>query len=233
LWLTNYFLPATLTVVPPPPPRPAALPVVKQARAELSTRRLLDAASDLIGEVGYHGATLALIAQRAGYSHGLVTRRFGSKENLIYALVERMTTTWARRAGNPDPTPLGAAGVGAFLDNLVEGHRRSPAALRGLWVLMFEALNSVPALRDRVAELHRDFRRDVADLVRRSIAAGVVSTEVDPDQVARLLISGVRGAAYQWILDPDEVDLEVALDDLRAALGRMLPPPAPEREESR
>jgi len=79
------------------------MPVAKQARAEVSTRRLLDAARDLIAEVGYHRATLALIAQRAGYSHGLVTRRFGSKENLLYVLVERMTVTWAQREGRVRP----------------------------------------------------------------------------------------------------------------------------------
>src|SRR3978361_2083635 len=65
-------------------------PVVKQARAELSTTRLLEAAAELIRDRGYEGTTLAAIGERAGYSHGLATRRFGSKEGLLGVLLDRL-----------------------------------------------------------------------------------------------------------------------------------------------
>ena len=66
------------------------LPTPKQARSEVSTGKLLDAAAELISEGGYERMTLAAIGKRAGYSHGLVTARFGSKEGLLWALVDRM-----------------------------------------------------------------------------------------------------------------------------------------------
>lgn len=66
-------------------------PRTQRDRSDLSTHRLLEATAALISERGYERTTVADVGRRAGYSHGLVTRRFGSKANLFIALVERMT----------------------------------------------------------------------------------------------------------------------------------------------
>ena len=55
----------------------------QRERSERSTRALLDAAGEVIAEVGYGNMTLAAVGERAGYSRGLVTARFGSKEKLL------------------------------------------------------------------------------------------------------------------------------------------------------
>src|SRR5437764_2201484 len=104
------------TVAAPAPratPATPAAPQPKQARSELSTTRLLDAAAELIAEVGYDRATLAQIGERAGYSHGLVTRRFGSKENLLWTLVERMTVQWSEQRLRP--SLAGLVGIDAVV----------------------------------------------------------------------------------------------------------------------
>src|ERR1700730_15554913 len=62
-----------------------------------STRKMLQAAGDLIVEVGYHKMTLAAIGERAGYSRGLATMRFGSKKGLLQRLVESSMTDWLDR----------------------------------------------------------------------------------------------------------------------------------------
>ncbi|MFF5360229.1 TetR/AcrR family transcriptional regulator [Streptomyces scabiei] len=203
---------------------PHALPVTKQARAEVSTRRLLDAAQELIVEVGYERATLALIADRAGYSHGLITRRFGSKENLLHALIERVTLTWREREGHAKVTGLtGRDAALVVIDSLLDGYRRSPDAMRSVCALMFESLNSVTSLRERIRRLHRTLRHDVAMSLQQGIDDGTIGRAVSPDGVARLLVSGLCGAAYQWLVEPGEVDLEVALLDVRRAVELMIP----------
>ncbi|GLW10748.1 TetR family transcriptional regulator [Microtetraspora sp. NBRC 13810] len=194
-----------------------------QARSELSTLALLDAAAEVIAEVGYERATLAAIGERAGYSHGLVTRRFESKAKLLSALIERMTFVWGDaqlrgRAGDH----RGTAGVIVVIDAVRGFHRRSPREFRALYSLMFEALKPIPVLRDRMAELHREFRASIELGVREGIEAGLVPASVDPAAVARVLISGLRGAAYQWLLDPGEFDMDRALLDLRSLMEDML-----------
>ncbi|MFJ8006711.1 TetR/AcrR family transcriptional regulator [Streptomyces fagopyri] len=70
---------------------------------ELHRRAILDAAARAFAERGYNRATLRDIAQRAGVTHGLVLRHFGSKENLFLAAVPgtRSVEELAEDSGEP------------------------------------------------------------------------------------------------------------------------------------
>lgn len=200
-----------------------ALPEPKQARSELSTGRLLDAAADLIAEGGYERMTLAAIGKRAGYSHGLVTARFGSKEGLLWALVDRMVNDW--RTGLLLPIVVdqsGITGLHTMLDELEKSWRRSPGRMRALYILIFEALLPVPLLHERMAELHEDLRRSVVAEIERSIADGSISTAVDVEATARLIVGALRGAVYQALLDPDRVSIKTALSDVGLLIDALL-----------
>src|ERR1700752_4083509 len=89
------------------------LPFAKQAGSEMSPAKLLDAAAELISEGGYERMTMAAIGKRAGYSHGLVTARFGSKEGLLWALVDRMVNEW--RAESLWPSIENQSSIEVFL----------------------------------------------------------------------------------------------------------------------
>jgi AcrR family transcriptional regulator len=52
---------------------------------EASRAAILVAAREVFAERGYAGATIREIARRAGVTHGLVMRHFGSKEQLLVA----------------------------------------------------------------------------------------------------------------------------------------------------
>jgi TetR/AcrR family transcriptional regulator len=52
---------------------------------------LLDAAEQLLVEVGYAGITTRRLAEEAGLNHGLVHYYFGSNENLLVRALERFT----------------------------------------------------------------------------------------------------------------------------------------------
>lgn len=54
----------------------------EQKRAD-SDERILNAAAKIFGTMGYSRTTLAMIAEEAGVSQGLVSQRFFSKENLL------------------------------------------------------------------------------------------------------------------------------------------------------
>src|SRR3954463_1732979 len=95
---------------------------------------LMDAAIAVVGTEGLTGATVAVIANRAGMSTGLVNHYFESKEELL-ALAMRNLSTLIRRdildLMPPDPTPqqrLKAIIDGSFLPQ----HFRGPK--RGAWM---------------------------------------------------------------------------------------------------
>src|SRR5215213_6511132 len=61
----------------------------KQARSRRTVDRLLDAAELVLEDVGLEGATVPMIANRAGVSVGVVYRRFRDKDALLRAAYER------------------------------------------------------------------------------------------------------------------------------------------------
>ncbi len=176
----------------------------KQVRSRVSTGRLLRAATELIAERGYERTTLAAVGERAGYSHGLVTRRFGSKDGLLAALLQKMITEW--HGHEIAPFLREASGVPAIrvvIDGIRNSVCRDPGAMRALYTLMFEALKPQPALlNQRMSEIHRAQRRNLAEAVARGIADGTVRKDTDPEAVARMVVATLRGAAYQWLLEP-------------------------------
>ncbi|WP_394781472.1 TetR/AcrR family transcriptional regulator [Undibacterium sp.] len=59
----------------------------QQARSRESTRKLLQAAADILKDFGVDGATIPRIAQQAGLTPGAIYRRFADKEALLEAVI--------------------------------------------------------------------------------------------------------------------------------------------------
>ena len=68
-------------------------------RRERSEQELLEATMRVVSEKGVAAATFDAIGREAGYSRGLVTQRFGSKDGLIRSLI---TGRAGRGAGDGD-----------------------------------------------------------------------------------------------------------------------------------
>jgi AcrR family transcriptional regulator len=63
--------------------RPDCPPPRRRRNPEASRAAILEAAREVFAERGYARATIREIARRAGVTHGLVMRHFGSKEQLL------------------------------------------------------------------------------------------------------------------------------------------------------
>lgn len=188
----------------------------QQERSQRSTNALLEAAADLIVEGGLDALTFAAIGERAGYSRGMVTARFGSKEGLIDALIERIVTTWSHR--NVIPYTSGRSGLESVV-TLVEAIRaqaeKDPRGLRVLYSLMFEAVGGGEDLRQRFAKFHEAMRADFAQLIRKGRRDGSIKPGAPPDREAELLVAALRGIGFQWLIDPDSFSPVRALAHLR------------------
>src|SRR5690554_5274750 len=67
---------------------------VKPREATLERRkRILEAASEVFGEKGYVKGSLADIAERVGMTHAGVLHHFGSKDQLLLAVLAHRDTT--------------------------------------------------------------------------------------------------------------------------------------------
>jgi AcrR family transcriptional regulator len=198
----------------------------QKERSEASTTRLLDAAGQLIVEGGYNGMTLAAVGERSGYSRGLVTARFGSKDKLLERLIDSITSDWGHT--NILSRYRGQSGrerIMIFLRATHERARTEPAALRLLYALFFEALGPVPELRNRIVRFHRDQHAGLAQSIRLGMKDDSIAPGFSPDHEAGLIVAQVRGVAYQWCLDPEQNDHVCALAYVIEATERRLAPP--------
>jgi AcrR family transcriptional regulator len=181
-------------------------------RSERSTKAMLEAAADLIVEGGFGALTLASIGEKSGYSRGLATSRFGSKDGLIDALIKRIVGRWSHRNILPHAEDeLGLDGVLVILEAIRAQAERDPHGLKVLYALFFEAVGPDDALRSRFARFHSTMRADIAGLLQKGVKDGTVVPEINVHLEAEMIVSGLRGLGYQWTLAPEEVDFVESL----------------------
>ena len=209
----------------PSPEREKSPRVRRRTQAERSAQsedRLLGAALELISERGYERTTLQAIGERAGYSRGLAGHRFGSKEGLLWALLERMFRHWGTESLAPAVGDrVGIDALHAAIDAARTALHASPERLRAFYALLFESLGPIPALRPQVAEFHRRQRAAVQQWIEAGMRTGDVRADVDAATQAALFVSAIRGAAWQWLIDP-AVDVDAIHEEIKATFARNL-----------
>lgn len=176
----------------------------QKERREQAEAALLGAAAELVVEHGVRSLTLARVGERAGYSRGLVTHHFGSKQ----ALLERLA-----RASQAGFVP-GLDGLLPGLDRLlrlVEGYLGAlgeVGVLNRAFLLLWAEATTAPELAPIFRERDEAFRADLRDDVAAGIADGTIRSDVLPDEVAISVVAQLRGVGLQRLLDPRVVDTE-------------------------
>lgn len=212
--------------VPCVPNPAAASPRTRRTQAEraaLSEDRLMQAALTLIAQHGYDRASLKAIGEAAGYSRGLVSHRFGSKEGLLWAIFERTFAEWKAASLTPRiGEQVGLEAIRATVDATRTAMRRAPDTLRTFYGMLFQSLGPLAVLRPKVAGFHRRERKAVAAWIAAGVAQGSVRADVDPAREAALFIGMLRGIAFQWLIDPRGVDLDGLFDAVDETMTRNL-----------
>ncbi|BBZ48217.1 TetR/AcrR family transcriptional regulator [Mycobacterium parmense] len=67
--------------------------MARQVRSEATRRKILDAAIDVFGDVGYAAAAWGTIIERTGMTKGALYHHFDSKESLASAIIEEGSDT--------------------------------------------------------------------------------------------------------------------------------------------
>jgi AcrR family transcriptional regulator len=200
--------------------RPAAgLPRRPRTQAERraeTERRVLDAATRLVAARGVRAVTLAAVGGAAGYSRGIVTHHFGSRQGLLDVLTRQLQDRFAAPASELRGLDRLLQLVDAYLVHL----RAGDLAARVFLVLWAEALTAEPDLRPVFAERDARFRATLAECLHEGITIGDIRPDVDPDALALALVGQLRGMGLQ-LLDAD-VDHELLRGQAHDLLERGL-----------
>jgi AcrR family transcriptional regulator len=194
----------------------------QQERRQRSHERMLDAAVALIARQGSSRTTLSEIGERAGYTHGLVSHRFGSKGALLQALIHRLQVDFAKSI---EPALEGKEGLRA-LKLVCESYLRAAAEKEWLamYALIGEALGPVPEIKPDLARADENFRRSVKRQIEEGVRTGEIRARIDPDSQSALIVATLRGLVIQLLLNADSFKLDAVIKDISRNLERALKP---------
>ena len=184
----------------------------RQQRGVRTEEAILQATLRLLARRGIRGMSLDLLALEVGVAKSSILWHFGSKEELLLRVAERVFEEIARGpARDILALPTLEERSAATWRFYVELVRHRPEVRRLVLHLIFEALEERPELRDRLRQLYRGMRELFAEGFR-----GVVANAEQGRRLATLSVATLDGLFLQWLLDPDALDLDALHEEWRA-----------------
>jgi TetR/AcrR family acrAB operon transcriptional repressor len=179
-----------------------------------SRRRILDAAEQLIAERGFEKTSILEISKRSGVSRGSIPWHFTNKDGILLAIIDRVTSRFFGEELLAD----GDAGVDTHnvLARFADLTRSDGARL--LFAALNQAVAATGPVRDQYQEFYAGERAKISAWLEYE---GVPARERKP--LAAAVLSGLLGATLQWLVDPNDVDLEATINALADMITDHLP----------
>jgi TetR/AcrR family transcriptional repressor of bet genes len=191
---------------------------------ELTARRreaLIKAGYAEILEKGLHATTIDSVVARANSSKGGALHYFRTKEDLFYAVLEWLLNELTHSL---DQVALSQESPRERLAAELELLFHSAEVNRKLYLVLFDYV-TLGARSERFRKLFHDFfvkcRRRDAHIISEGIKAQEFR-RVRPDDAAATIRALVDGYCLQWLMDADDVPVEVFRERCGAVLGAYL-----------
>jgi len=179
---------------------------------------------ELFAEQGYEKTTVLQIANASGYSGGLVSHRFGSKLNLLVAVIHWVASNLFEARLLPAATTSTATeAIQNYVQVCLSELDVHPTRVRAMYVLVAEGLTSEPDVREEIATLNRNFRSVFEKLVRRGIDEGEFEPTADTEDVASIIVGLLRGVILMHLIDADGYDAKHLEPLITQSIPRLLP----------
>ncbi|MGW2827743.1 TetR/AcrR family transcriptional regulator [Streptomyces sp. NPDC001286] len=180
-----------------------------RVRSEERRAEIVRAALEVIAERGYRGASLAAVAEKVGLTQQGLLHHFPTKEALLVAVLEERDQ-W-------DAVPATQWRVD-LLASLVEYNAMRPGIIQTFSALLGESVTEGHPARGYFTQRYRQVRESMATVLRAEYGDRLPNG-LTPERTAPLLVAVMDGLQYQWLLDPESVDMPGAFRDFLSLLG--------------
>jgi AcrR family transcriptional regulator len=180
----------------------------------------VDAAARLLAARPPAAVSVRDIAEEAGVNHGLVHRYFGSKDALVRAALRSRAAASMEQFAGVDDVP-----------ELLVRLRRAAADPHSGWRLLAHSL--LDGYGEEIAQGDFPWIPRFVDNIAEAQKAGAVRDDLDPTDVARLMLATMLGwlQFHEYIAASTHVEHGDVLDELATTLAIVLrPPPPPTRD---
>lgn len=171
-------------------------------RTAESDARMLEAAVALICERGADGTTLKDVGERAGYSRGLASYRFGNKAGLFCFMVRSIGEDWLQQLGQAVGNQVGLNAILAATDAHYRFVVESADRIQAFYILWFHSIGPDPELKEVIAHIHERRQRDVEAWIEGGIRDRSISETADIRATAEQFCAAIIGIVYQWLVTP-------------------------------
>lgn len=200
------------------------MPRVTAAHEEATRQRILEAASQVFADKGFHDASIQDVVRASGLSVGAIYTYFRSKDDLVRASCLTMIadTADALLAGLPGAGSVRDT-IGAAIDTWsTEAVRKhgGPAFLSQAWASAAEE----PGLRDMLVRRRERLVTVATVLLREAIVRGEIRRGVDVDSLAHGFIAMMDGFMLQAVEEGERFDAATARRRLRAFVDLVYAP---------
>jgi TetR/AcrR family transcriptional regulator, fatty acid metabolism regulator protein len=186
---------------------------------EARRRQIVDAAIETIAEVGFSGASLNVVARRAGVSKGIISYHFGSKQALLEQIVIDVYTAGAtemipRIQEQPSAPEQLRTYVVANLDYIANNRRAIAVATEVITNLRR------PDGRPRFGAEENEWNlQGVEQILREGQRTGRFR-EFDTRVMALAIRSAIDGIAHLYTAGGIDVDMAAYAEELAAIFDR-------------
>lgn len=188
----------------------------QQERKAESERAVILAALNLFARQGYMRTTLNEIGKAAGYTGGLVSHRFGSKEGLLQAVLKHIRTRFLDdQLGSAITMDSAEESLRNYIEIYINEVTVREGRVRALYVIMGEALGAVPEIRKDIAELNEHTRNHLAGIIQRGMASSEFRNDADTDTSALLVMGTLRGVVLQYLADPQAFNVKAVIKSIQ------------------
>jgi TetR/AcrR family transcriptional repressor of nem operon len=199
-----------------------AATATKSTKGATTRDQILDAAARLIHLRGYHCTSLDDVLRESGVGKGNFYYYFKSKEELGYAIIDRVMQAFIARALEPVFTDNGAepmAQIHQFLDRVLESQRqRNCVGGCPIGNLASELSDVHEGFRQRLAEIFDVWRCKLTEVLGRCQTGTRASKDFDPSAVAQFLVAALEGAILLTKVTKDIAIMERCVEQLKQHL---------------
>jgi AcrR family transcriptional regulator len=166
---------------------------------------ILDAALEVLGECGYDGMTIDMVATRAKAGKATLYRRWPSKAELVIEAVACMKQAQSRVEDLPDTGTLRGDLVALIRPHSMEESERKMQVMGGVVSMLSRDPQLAEAVNEAITEPRARLNRL---LIERAIERGEVRADVDVDTISHISPSMV---AFRTLVQRKPVDREFLL----------------------
>jgi AcrR family transcriptional regulator len=157
---------------------------------------LLQAAFNVVAEVGFEGLRTRAVAQRAGVNIATLHYYFPSKQHLIEGLAQLIGAKFVTLHGRP-PRPSGLPALDRLRQEFSDGRFYFKHHPEMLLVLQEFALRGKrdPEVQKTVEQMNAHWRDGIERMVEAGVADGTFRDDIPPGEMISMLMSIFGGAA--------------------------------------